>query len=112
MPSIDTLVVFDHLKQAFSEDQAHILSQVLSKVWEAAEAETTATKKDIKELEAALKKDTLALELQISEVDSNLQLKIAETNTLIAQTKADILKWMVGFLLAQTGVIAALVKLL
>ena len=50
-----------------------------------------ATKQDIKALEVGLRRD----------IDARL-----------AETKADILKWVAGLLLTQTAVIAALVKLL
>jgi hypothetical protein len=120
---IDTLKLFDSLKKSFTEEQAHLLSHVIATVRDEAEEEVLATKKDIKELEAVTQQEIRRLEtttqqeirrleLKIAETSSNLELKIAETNSNIAQSKAEILKWMVGFLLAQTGIIAALVKLL
>ncbi len=83
------------LKEAgFTEQQAEALA--------AAEAElienNLATKRDLQELEVALKKDIKELELR-------LEAKINELNF-------DLVKWIAGLLLAQAGLIAALVKLL
>jgi hypothetical protein len=132
--AIDTLKLFDTLKKSFTEEQAHLLSHTIAIVRDETAEEVLATKKDIKELEAITQQEIRRLEFKIAETSSNLELKIAETSsnlelkiaetssnlelkiaevkTQIAQSKAEILKWMVGFLLAQTGIIAALVKLL
>jgi hypothetical protein len=56
------------------------------------------------------------LDVKLAEVElklAELELKIkAEIKISASENKAEILKWMVGFLLAQAGIIAALVKLL
>jgi multidrug efflux pump subunit AcrA (membrane-fusion protein) len=49
--------------------------------------------------------ENLATQAELQQVKSELEQKIA-------QTKIDLIKWMVTLLLAQTGIIAALVKLL
>ena len=57
--------------------------------------------------------ETLADE-QISLLNANLATKadLAQVKAEIAQVKADLLKWMFGALIAQGGLIVALVKLL
>jgi RNA-splicing ligase RtcB len=93
-------------KQA--EEQTHLLSDTLRDVIES----SLATKSDIKEVERKIKE----VEKEIKEVELRLQKEIKETELKlelkIVQAKTEILKWVAGFLLAQTGVIAALVKLL
>ncbi len=57
------------------------------------------------EEQAALMDDKIATKRDLIDVETRLEVKLAET-------KADILKWVAGLLLTQTAVIAALVKLL
>ncbi|WDN90783.1 hypothetical protein BuS5_03754 [Desulfosarcina sp. BuS5] len=56
------------------------------------------------------------LQKEIAEIKGALQKEIAETKgTLqkeIAETKGGVIKWVAGMLLAQSAVIATLVKLL
>ena len=54
--TLDTLQIFDDLKEAFSEEQAHTLSKVIKEVQEA-RLEELATKRDLVELELRLKHD-------------------------------------------------------
>lgn len=61
-----------------------------------------ATKRDLKEAEVSLKRDIEELRLTTK---SNLDARLAET-------KAEIIKWVAGMLVAQAALIAALVKLL
>ncbi len=76
--------------------------------------------KEIKEVEANLQKDIQQTRLEIKEVEANLQkeikevearlskeihlldLKIAENTTKIAETKAELVRWVVGVGLLQT----------
>ena len=88
------------------------------------EASREATRKDIKELELKIEASREATRREIRELDANtqksikeiergigeLELKVAETRTQIALSKAEVLKWMGGFLVAQTGIIATLIK--
>ena len=54
--SLDTLVIFDRLKKSFTDEQAHIISEILKDLREA-ELKNAATKQDLKELEYRLKYD-------------------------------------------------------
>ena len=64
------------------------------------------TRREIRELDANTQKSIKEIERGIGE----LELKVAETRTQIALSKAEVLKWMGGFLVAQTGIIATLIK--
>jgi hypothetical protein len=82
--ALDTLQIFDELKQSFSEEQAQVITKVLKKVYEA-NLEELATKGDLKELE-------LRLENKLESLKGELTL----------------LKWMIGFIFA--GVISLILK--
>ena len=94
LPSMffDTHVAVKKLQESgFTEQQAEAQTEMISSLIE----KNLATKRDLKELENATKRDLKELE---------------------ARVKGDIIKWVAGLLLAQTGVIvgmiAALIKLL
>ena len=75
---------------------------------QAIEALRLSTKEEIKALEKSVKE----LELSTKQEIKALEKSIAKLDVRIVETKVEVLKWTVGFLLAQTGVFAALVKLL
>lgn len=86
--TFDTLAFAKRLMEAgFTERQAEAQVTVLREIVES----ELATKRDLRELE---------LRLTAEMVKAN------------AETKADILKWVAGMLVAQAALIAALVKLL
>jgi hypothetical protein len=87
---IDTLEVFDELKQHFPEDQAHAISRVVKRAEESRLADL-ATKQDLKELD-------VKLEARIKEVEARLELRIV-------QIKSDTIKWVAGMLIAQAAII-------
>lgn len=84
--AFDTLQVFDELKEAFPEEQAHKLSKVIKKSQDA-HLEELATKRDLVEL----KRDLVELELRL---------------------KHDLTLRLGGMLAVGIGIVAALVKLL
>ncbi|MDE0147033.1 MAG: hypothetical protein OXM58_01555 [Rhodospirillaceae bacterium] len=73
-------------------------------------------KADIAQVEAALKADIAQVEAtlkaDIAQVEATLKADIAQVEARIEAVKADLLKWMFGALIAQGGLIVALVKLL
>ena len=73
------------------------------------EALHQATKADIEALRQATKADIEALRLATK---SDIEVLRQETRAGLAGVKADLLKWMFGALIAQGGLIVALVKLL
>ncbi len=91
MPStltFDTLAYVKKLRSAgVAEEQAEIHAEALAEILE----ERIATKQDLKELELRMKQE----------------LKLG-----LANTKAEIIKWVAGMLVAQAEIVATLVKLL
>ena len=82
-------------KQA--EAQCVAISRVLNQIEESRLAEL-ATKRDIKELEVEIVKAKTELEGKIVTVKTDLEVKIAATKT---QT----IKWVVGMLIVQAGIL-------
>lgn len=60
--------------------------------------------KEIKN-DLATKKDIKEIELRIKEVEANMEVKLA-------QFKVEIIKWVAGFLIAQTGILIRVLKFL
>ena len=90
--AFDSLLFAKRLKAAgFTEKQAEVLVEEQVEIFENNDA---ATKEDI----AYIKKDLKEMELTLRKE--------------IAESKVEIIKWVVGLLLAQTGVIVALVKII
>jgi len=72
--------------------------------------------KDIKEIEANLQKEIQQTRLEIREVEARLSkeihlldLKIAENTSKIAETKAELVRWVVGVGLLQTTLISGII---
>ncbi len=92
--TFDTLKFVECLKEHdFTEEQAKGLSEAFKEAQNSS-IQDLATKGDVRELKHEMK------ELETS-------LKLEMTNT-----KADILKWIAGMLVAQAAIVATLVKLL
>ena len=71
--------------------------------------------KEIKEVEANLQKEIQQTRLEIKEVEARLSkeihlldLKIAENTSKIAETKAELVRWVVGVGLLQTTLISGI----
>ena len=60
----------------------------------------------------ATKADIAKIETDIAKIEAGIETLRQETKAGIETTKADLLKWMIGALVAQGGLIVALVKLL
>lgn len=77
-----------------------------------------ATKRDIKEVEVRIKELEARIrevEARIKEVEARIKEVEANVEIKLAQFKMDIIKWVAGFLIAQTailaGIFAGLIKL-
>jgi hypothetical protein len=73
------------------------------------------TRLEIKEVEAKLHKEIQQTQLEIKEVEARLSkeihlldLKIAENTSKIAETKAELVRWVVGVGLLQTTLISGI----
>ena len=60
----------------------------------------------------ATQADVAAIHQDIAEVQRDIEVLRQETKANLAEIKSDLLKWMTGALIAQGGVIVALLKLL
>ncbi|MGB9710738.1 MAG: hypothetical protein ACPLZA_04485 [Thermodesulfovibrio sp.] len=65
-----------------------------------------ATKRDIKEVELRIKE----VEARIKEVEARIREVEANMEIKLAQFKVDIIKWVAGFLIAQTGILIGFLK--
>lgn len=89
-------------------------------------AQVLATKRDVAEHGSALGRDIAALDARVSreiaELDSRVSRKIAElenrvsreiseTKVLVSQSKADLVKWTLAALTAQTALLLGAIKL-
>jgi exonuclease VII large subunit len=72
--------------------------------------------KEIKELDSRLSKEIKELELklikEIKELDSRLSKEIEGVRLEIANTKNDIIKWVIGLMFAQSALIVGVIKFL
>ena len=68
------------------------------------------------EEQVSLLNSNLATKFQLTEVDMRLSARIAEVEAgllkKLAELETRLLKWMVGLLVAQTGLVVTLIKLL
>ena len=93
----------------FTEKQAEVLADEQVRLLDG----NLATKADLGRVKANLERVKGELQAEIHAVDANLQSKIhaveANLEARIQTIKADLLKWMVGAMTAQTGVIVGLI---
>ena len=75
-----------------------------------------ATKAELADVEANLAARIAQVEARIAQVEANLRSEIAQVEanlrSEIAQVEARLLRWMVGALIAQAGLIVGLLRLL
>ncbi|RLA86092.1 MAG: hypothetical protein DRG40_03435 [Deltaproteobacteria bacterium] len=94
--------------EAFKDDERK--AKVLSEVIDELESRTThlkdvTTKGDLEVTKLALQKEIEEVRKELKEVELRLQREIE-------RVKASIIKWVVGLLLVQTGVIVSIIGLL
>ena len=114
-----TTIPFDTLQFATDLIESGIseaLTTVIEQVKHDYKLDEVATQRDLKELELALKRDIkdmdTALKHDIELLRSDTGRMIAETNQRIAETKAELVRWVVGVGLLQTSlIIGALMKM-
>ena len=111
--AFDTHRFVKHLTESgFTEKQAETLAEEqvdLLNTNLATKADIETVKADIEALRLETKADIEALRL---ETKADIEALRQGTRAEIALLKADLLKWMLGALIAQGGLIVALVKLL
>ncbi len=112
--TFDTLHFANKLKGVgFTEEQAQVLTELqiattdntLDQVKHDYKLDEVANKRDIRELE-------LKIELVKSELKHDIELLRADTGRMIAESKAELVRWVVGVGLLQTSlIIGALMKM-
>ena len=114
---VDTLNIYNRLKSTgLSEESAGTIAEIFREAIE----ENLANKGDLKTTESnltkyiesvrtELKKD---MEVLRTELKKDMEVLRAEIKTEIAESRASTIKWVAGMLVAQTALIATLVKLL
>ena len=98
-------------KAGFTDAQVQALAQYFD--------EQVATKADIEELRLEIGQVRLEIEkvrsdltVEIEKVRSDLEQKIAAVDLRLSETKADIVKWVAGLLVAQGAAVVALIRFL
>lgn len=112
--TFDTLHFANKLKEAgFTEQQAQVLTEL-----QIATTDNTLeqVKHDYKLDEVATQRDTRELELKMemvkSELKHDIELLRSDTGRMIAESKAELVRWVVGVGLLQTSlIIGALMKM-
>src|SRR5579885_3613419 len=91
-------------KAGFTDAQVQALAQYFD--------EQVATKADIEQLRLEIEKVRSDLTLEIGQARSDLEQKIAAVELRLSETKADIVKWVAGLLVAQGAAVVALIGFL
>ncbi len=74
-------------------------------------AQVLATKRDLSELELKITREINQTNERISQVELSLRADINATRLAIADSKTEIIKWMIGSLVALTGLLIAVIRL-
>ena len=93
--------------EVLADEQVHLLNSNL-----ATQADVASIHQDIDALRQETKADIEVLRQETKASIAGVQREIAGVQREIAEVKSDLLKWMTGALIAQGGVIVALLKLL
>ena len=107
----DTLDFANRLKAVgFTDEQAQVITELqrtatdstLEQARHDYHLDDVATKHDMKELETALRRDTKELETALRH---DIELLRADTGRMIAESKADLTRWIIGAGFLQTTLI-------
>lgn len=96
----------------FTEQQAEVQTRIMAEIVEKQlvsksemEQYENALRRDNAQINTELKRDIREAELRLETKIVETHVKIADTNAKIAEAKTDIIKWVIGFMVAQTGLI-------
>jgi len=126
--TVDTLNIYNRLKSTgLSEESAKAIAEIFREAIE----ENLANKNDLKTTESNLTKHIESVRAELTkhiesvraeltkdiesvraELTKDIEVLRAEVKAEIAESKAGIIKWVAGMLVAQAALIATLVKLL
>ena len=116
MPALtfDTLAYSKDMQEAgFTREQADAMASANAAAFQSmVVSRRLATKDDVERLERKLDNTRRDLESQISSVKNDLELQIGSVRTEIAESKHDILKWMVTGFITQSALLVAILAFL
>jgi DNA-binding transcriptional MerR regulator len=116
--ALDTLQVVKKLKAAgFSEEQAEAVTQVVRDS-QNLDLSNVVTKADLStglselrsELKAEIAEFRSATKAEFSDVRSEFRTEFAKIRTEIADTKVELIKWVIGIGFAQAGLVFAMLR--
>ncbi len=91
------------VRERLGEDAAEAFIEFL-KEFEKEIKDDLATRRDIKEIEARIRE----VEARIKEVEARIKEVEANMEVKLARFKVEIIKWVAGFLIAQTAILAGI----
>ena len=107
--AFDTHRFVKHLTEnGFTEQQAEVLADEQVHLLNS----NLATQADIATIQRDIAEVRREIEVLRQETKADIEVLRQETRAGLAEVKSDLIKWMVGALIAQGGVVVALLKLL
>ena len=106
---IDTLAFAKRLQAAGADER---LAEAIVEGITDADTSSLATKEDLRHVETALKEDIALVRTELKEDIALVKEDVAAIKTDIANSHADILKWLVGISFAQTAIVIAVFSVL
>ena len=101
--------------EILADEQAHMRDTSLATKQQLADTEAV-LRKDLAKIDADLRKDLAELRNDMAKLETNLRNDMAKIDTNLrkemAQMETRMLRWMMGALIAQGGIIVSLIKLL
>ena len=111
MVAFDTLKLYERLRAAgVPDEQAKAQAEAFAEALGEMMAERLATRQDLKDLRARIDERLQALQAELRLIHERLEQ--TPTRAEMERRFAEQLKWLAGMLIAQAGVIVALIKLI
>ncbi len=111
---VDIATVHQDIEALRQETKANIATvrQEIEVLRQETKANIATVRQEIEVLRQETKADVATVRQEIEALRQETKVSIAEVQRDIAEVKSDLIKWMVGALIAQGGVVVALLKLL
>ena len=105
----------ERTEEVLAKEQVSLLNSNLATKFQLAEVDLRLSKQ-ITEVELRLSRQVAQVGLRITEVEARLSTRISEVEAgllkKLAELETRLLKWMVGLLVAQSGLVVTLIKVL
>lgn len=119
MKAFDTYTHINKLKEAgFNEKQAAVIIKSLVDSREtdishlATREQVNELKNDTKKQISEVKDQVIALEIKLNKIDSKIDIAVAKLESKISEMHTSTLKWMIGTMVAFSGILLTGIKLL